>query len=144
MYKDIIIINKMNYKIKISCTSKDELCYNGKKITKYINLKQLINEINETDYIEKLILLHKNKHGLTIKSLEFLCNREISHFEFQIFIKKMKNIGFNSKLDTLIQLIKQNEIIYNYKFETITKKPISERKHKPNTSTYSTHTIYKK
>ena len=41
-----------NYKIKISCTKKEDLCYNNEKltITNY-NKQNLENLINNTDYI---------------------------------------------------------------------------------------------
>jgi len=137
-----------NYKIKISCTSKDELCYNNKKISiKNYNKLKLEEFINKND-IYKLLILHKkiNSSNFTTKTLEFLCNfdKEMSEDDFQLFIKYMIDIGFNSKHNTIIQFIdnKRNEPIYTYNFQTITK--TNNKNKMPNNSTYSTQILYKK
>ena len=143
-----------NYKIKISCTSKDDLCYNNKKISvknyNKLNLEQLIND---TDYIEKTLILYKkhNNKLITTKSLEFLCkcDNEISDIDFQTFIEKMINIGFSSNNNTTIHLIKINnnklsEPIYIYTFQSITKKIIKKTENKPNNSTYYANILYTK
>jgi len=55
-----------NYKIKISCTKKEDLCYNNEKltITNY-NKQNLENLINNTDYIEKSLFLYKKMIFIT-------------------------------------------------------------------------------
>lgn len=145
-----------NYKIKISCTKKEDLCYNNEKltITNY-NKQNLENLINNTDYIEKSLFLYKTikikSKYIRTTSLEFICkcDNEISDIDFETFIKDMKNIGFSSNTKNTIHLIKingnnQNETIFTYKFESITKKKIIKKKHNPNRSTYHTQMLYTK
>ena len=115
------------YKIKIACTSEDELCYNNKKISKKnynkLNFEELMNNI---DYIETALILYKKilYKKFTTKSLEFMCKREISEDEFKTFIESMKKIGFESNNDNTIHLIKINDnkpseqiFIYNFQSE---------------------------
>ena len=138
-----------NYKIKIACTSEDELCYNNKKISKKnynkINFEDLMNK---TDYIETALILYKNFENFTTKSLEFMCKREISELEFKEFIVSMKKIGFESKNKNTIKLIKinknkLNELILTYNFQLETKEPNKEYIFKKNKSSYSTQFLYK-
>jgi hypothetical protein len=118
-----------NYKIKIECTTKDDLCYKKNKISnKNYNRPNFEELINNTDYIETALILHIKKYYIkkkfTTKSLEFMCKREISEDEFQTFIKNMKEIGFESNKDNTIHLIKINDnkpskqiFIYNFQSE---------------------------
>jgi len=137
-----------NYKIKILCTSKDELCYNNKKISiKNYNKLKLEELINKNNIYKLLILYKKNKQNFTTKTLEFLCNEEMTEDNFQTFIKDMIDIGFSSKYNTVIQFIdnnKPNEPIYTYKFQSITKTNKKYKNKIPNNSTYYTQFLYKK
>jgi len=150
-----------NYKIKISCTKKEDLCYNNEQLTKTnYNKQNLENLINNTDYIEKSLFLYKTikikskkieSKKIESKSLEFICkcDNEISDIDFETFIKDMQNIGFSSNPNNTIHLIKingnnQNETIFTYKIESITKKKIIKKKHYPNRSTYHTQMLYTK
>jgi hypothetical protein len=137
-----------NYKIKISCTTKDELCYNNKKISnKNYNRPNFEELINNTDYIETALILYKKVKKFTTKSLEFMCKREILEDEFKTFIKDMKDIGFKSNNYNIIKLIKinkPNELILTYNFQLETKEPNEEYIFKKNKSTYSTQFLYKK
>ena len=141
-----------NYKIKIACTSFNELCYNNEKISiKNYNQLNFEHLINNNDYIKEALILYKNLNGTTFvtKSLEFLCkcDYELSEVDFQNFIKNLKNIGFSSYYDTTIHLIqndKPNKYIFTYNFESLTKKKIKKLKMKPNNSTYTTQILYKK
>jgi len=146
-----------NYKIKISCTSKEELSCNNKKISKKnynkLNLERLINT---TDYIEKAVLLYKNYKTynnvyITTKSLEFICkcNNEISAIDFETFIKEMQTIGFIASVFNTIHLIKintdkQEETILKYRFKSITEEEIKPRIRSENKSSYRTQTLYSK
>jgi hypothetical protein len=129
-----IPIKKNNYKIKIECTSKDELCYNNEEISININnnlkLKELIdntNYINGFKYID-----------LKTKSLEFFCKSEILDIDFKFilknFIKDMQKNGFFSNKDIHIDLICNENIISKYNFQSIIKIPIY---------IYSTQCLYK-
>ena len=138
-----------DYKIKIACTSLDELCYDNKIINKKNYNKCKLEElINNYDNINKLLILYKkmNNKNITTKTLEFGCNNEISEINFLNFIQDMKNIGFNSKQDTSIHFIytQTNESIYKYKFQSI--EPIYKFKinKKKNRSNYNTQILYTK
>jgi len=146
-----------NYKIKISCTSKEQMSYNNKKISKKnynkLNLERLINT---TDYIKKALLLYKNYKtynnvNITTKSLEFICkcNNEISAIDFETFIKEMQTIGFIASKFNTIHLIKiytdkPEETILKYRFQSITKEKIKTRIRSENKSSYSIQTLYSK
>jgi len=142
----------MSYKIKISCTSFQELCYNGKKISiKNYNQSNLEPLIINTDYINNALILYKiikkRCHSITTKTLEFICNKEISDIEFKCFIQNMKDIGFNSKYDTNIQFIKLDNIhvpMLIYRFTTMTPPKKIKIKQLKNRSTYATQLLYTK
>ena len=71
------------YKIKIDCTSINNLSFDNKKINKkqYFKIHNLLNP-NIFEYIDSIIILHKKFKNITIKTLEFLCNRELDLVEF--------------------------------------------------------------
>ena len=159
----------MSYKIKISCTSKKELCYNNNKISKpnskkksekdYDKLKQLVNNHNN---ITSSLILYKKFENFTTKTLEFLCNKEITEDDFKDFIKNMHDIGFISVCNTKITFVKldkpNNESgnkrvirlikkpILTYLFQSITKIEEEEEKEirRKNNSTYHTQILYTK
>jgi hypothetical protein len=126
----------MSYKIRINCTNKKELCFNGEKIN-----KELYYDINNKllpmyiDYIDKIAILHKTTNSFTtaksftIKTLEIICNREIDEMEFNEFIIILKSAGFYCEIDetknkqsgSKIQFIKSTEPsnpIFYYDFTT--------------------------
>ena len=59
----------------------------------------------------------------------------------------MQLLGFVSNLNSKIQFIhkktNKNEILYEYKFQTITKQKVKEIKPRPNISTYNHMSLYK-
>lgn len=108
-------------KIRISCTTQDELQINNKKI----NMKNYSNYVNNKfdDYIIKVFLLQKfkfvnDKTSYIKKSLEFICSRDITEEEFQLFIANLKKLGFVSKKENhRIQYINNEGIVmFNYNF----------------------------
>lgn len=108
-------------KIRISCTTQDELQINNKKI----NMKNYSNYVNNKfeDYIIKVFLLQKfkflnNKTSYIKKSLEFICSRDITEEEFQLFIANLKKLGFATKKENhLIQYINSEGIVmFNYSY----------------------------
>ena len=124
----------MSYKIKISCTSKKELCYNNNKISKpnsekdydklKYELKQLVNNHNN---ITSSLILYKKFENFTTKTLEFLCNKEITEDDFKDFIKNMHDIGFISVCNTkiiFVKLDKPNNESANKRVIRLIKKPI--------------------
>jgi len=136
------------YKIKINCTSKDDLSFDNKKINKkQYNKIHSILQPNNFEYIDSIVILHKKfiKKGFITKTIEFFCNKELSLITFLDFIQKLKDCGFNSDDDTPIQYIniKTNNNIFNYKFNTgITEKEV--RKNKKNKSRYFLEKLYNK
>lgn len=142
------------YKIKISCTHKEQLNYNNSKINEknsnlIFELKQLINNY---DYIDNVYILNKKKEKKnTLKTLEFSCNNVISNNDFELLIKNMHIIGFKSNKNTInfykIDIDNKNKhiIIYSYYFTDIKEKyikpPISSYKNK---YIYYTQIIHKK
>ena len=108
-------------KIRLSCTTQDELQINNKKI----NMKNYSNYVNNKfeDYIIKVFLLQKfkflnNKTSYIKKSLEFICSRDITEEEFQLFIANLKKLGFATKKENhLIQYINGEGIVmFNYNY----------------------------
>ena len=160
----------ITYKIKILCTSEGELSHNNNPIcnpkSKKISendydklIDQLKKLVNNNNYINSALILHKKFDNFKIKTLEFLCNNEIIDDDFKCFIQNMHDIGFYSKYDTKIEFLKLvtetiNESvnksvtrIHNYKFQSKTKKIEKEHKNKnknKNKSTYHTEILYKK
>ena len=123
----MMFIHYIMYKIRIMCTDPNELAFNGKKIKQksYNNIHNKLQPDN-IDYIDAIIILYITYYPefFTNKSLEFLCNKEISEYQFKEFIQKMKEIGFSSKKKSSIQFIdNEGNSIYNYDFNSC--KPIS-------------------
>jgi hypothetical protein len=111
-------------KIKINCTTQEELQINNKKINlkNYNNLNQ---KPDNFEFVSKIYLLQKykfinNKTTYIRKSLEFICNREITEEEFSLFIENLKKIGFMTKKEDLKVRYIDNEgkIVFNYNFNT--------------------------
>ena len=134
------------YKITIVSTSLLDLCYENASVEKLIT---------KFDYIEKAIIVYKtyiNEYDKSEEkqvSLEFMCRcaNEITETQFKNFIETMRSSGFYSANNRTISLIKINasyEIIYNYKFESLTKEKIKERIKKKNKSIYHTQILYAK
>ena len=149
-----------NYKIKIDCTRNGELSYNNEEFPGEIYNKLNYDKLIHTDFSDKTLLIHKalilyktltRKNNITIetKSLEFICNNEISIIDFETFIKAMQTLGFSSNIHNTIHLIrrqtnKPDETILNYRFQSITQKEIHPVRRHKNKSTYSTQFLYKK
>ena len=149
-----------NYKIRISCTSNGDLSYNNEEFPGEIYNKINYDKLIHTDFSDKTLIIHKalilhktitRKDNKTIKtkSLEFICNNEISIIDFETFIKAMQTFGFSSNNHNTIQLIKTrtnkpHETILNYRFQSITQKKIHPLRRHKNKSTYSTQYLYKK
>jgi len=133
-----------NYKIKISCTNEEDLNYKKEKCTKKIILDDEFKLLMENNkYIEKGLFLHKTQEKFTTKTLEFLCNNEISEEDFKTFIQDMKNIGFSSKNDnhriSFINVDNPHNPIYSCYFVSLE----NCKKKKKNGSCYATELLYK-
>jgi hypothetical protein len=111
-------------KIKINCTTQEELQINNKKIN-LKNYNKLDDKPDKFEYISKIFLLQKykfidNKTTYIRKSLEFICNKDITEEEFINFIENLKKIGFMTKKDNLkIRYIdNEGKVVFNYNFNT--------------------------
>lgn len=149
-----------NYKIRISCTSNGDLSYNNEEFPGEIYNKLSYDKLIHTDFGDKTLIIHKalilhktitrkDNKPIKTKSLEFICNNEISIIDFETFIKAMQTFGFSSNDRNTIQLIKTrtnkpHETILNYRFQSITQKKIPPVRRHKNNSTYSTQFLYKK
>jgi hypothetical protein len=111
------------YKIRINCTTQQDLTINNKKI----NQKNFIISKNDIDeYITKIAILYednfhmKDDISFINKTIEFYCNREINENEFKDFIIKLRKLGFvSNKKHPKIQFINNyGNIIYNYNYNT--------------------------
>jgi hypothetical protein len=137
----------MDYKIKMYCTDMSQLMFNNTKIDKNLMKKLNIDSLNINNNIKEVYILKKynNKNSkMCIKSLEIICNF-LSETDFILFITHMQLLGFVSNLNSKIQFIYKNtnEIMYEYKFQTITKQQVKEIKPRPNISTYNHMSLYK-
>ena len=129
------------YKIKISCTTKDEFSFYNKKINQKTYKKMdTILQVNAICYINSIgILYKKNKDcQVTTKTLEFIFNKELNETEFLDFINKLKACNFKSKIDTKIRLINiiTNEVKFCYKYNSCIFIKDKIKKHKKNNSNY--------
>lgn len=145
----MMFIHYIMYKIRIMCTDLNELAFNGKKINQksYNNIHNKLQPDN-IDYIDTIIILYIKYYSelFTNKSLEFLCNKEISEYQFKEFIQKMKEIGFSSNKKGSIQFIDihdKGNIIYNYDFNSCNPIPIKVNPRKKN-KFYSQQYLYKR
>ena len=117
-----------------------------KKITKesYNNIHNNLQPDN-IDYIDAIIILYITYYSefFTNKSLEFLCNKEISEYQFKEFIQKMKEIGFSSKKGIIQFIDHKGNIMYNYEFNSCKAIPIKVNPRKKN-KLYSQQYLYKR
>ena len=150
--------NTRNYIIKMSCTSKDELSCNNKKISiKNYNKLDLEKLIDATNYIEKALILYKKKQktNFTTKTLEFICKGCANEYiiDLKPLIKEMQAIGYSSSANTFIYLIeinnntidKKHKAILKYEFQSITEVSLEENiERSENKSSYHAQILYSK
>ena len=134
------------YKIKIYCTSQEQLLLNDEPIS-IIN-KDDINNCLLPDYddnINEICILYKRikKNNYTIKSLEIFYNSCITEDEFISYIKYMHYVGFSSQQNYIEFINTQtNEIIYKYDFVNILPQEIDNVRRNVNKSVYTKSRIY--
>jgi hypothetical protein len=121
------------YKITICCEYNGEqlMSFNGKSIDTKKNptIRRDIYKYlkpNRISFIKNINILHKDfveettkeYRTVSVKKIEFVCNREINEFQFKWFINYLKFIGFESYSDTnTIKFIEDGEIVFNYNFD---------------------------
>ena len=145
------IIIDMLYKIKIFCTNINELSFTGCRINRsnYDNIIYILNP-EEDDFINKIIILYKysKRHDIenfVVKSLEIICNTELTENQFIEYIEKMHDCGFESKNNVTVEFIniEDNKTIYKYSFNSMEPVRIIPRNGQyKNNSSYTVSTIY--
>jgi hypothetical protein len=112
----------MVYKIRINCTTQQDLTIDSKKIN-----KQTIKSVMFEDYINKVYILyednfHSNDKNFINKTLEFYTDKLLTEEEFKDFINNLKFRGFISKRkEPKIQMFDDDgDIIYNYDYNNAT------------------------
>lgn len=138
------LLSQHMYKIKINCTSEDQLSFENSKISKQM-CQHLLSKL-QLDNVESIILLHKtNCNSFVSKTLEFICSKEINEEQFIAFIHNMQRAGFVSKTNSKIQFIDNDgNIIFNYRFNTCLPALLKMKKRRKNKSRYSLQFLYKK
>lgn len=115
----IIDIIMVKYIIKINCTGKKDLTFNGIAIrVAKKNLHQSPPDITLGyiscifPYIKELKILYKTLNKRTIKRLEFYCENEtdLSDEDFIHLIEVLKRLGFASENDMKISYCKIDKI----------------------------------
>ena len=124
------------YKISICCECNGEqlLTFNDEPIDtkKYPNIrKDICNFLqpNLVKFMNNVNILHKDcveeteteYKTISVKNIEFVCNRAVNKHEFEWFIYYLKMCGFNtcSDINTIILRSSDGEIIYNYNFKHV-------------------------
>lgn len=163
----IIDIIMVKYIIKINCTGKKDLTFNGIAIrVAKKNLHQSPPDITLGyiscifPYIKELKIVYKKFDKITIKRLEFYCENEtdLSDEDFIHLIEVLKRLGFASENDVKISYCKidkyingknvmreKHEEILAYTFTSLVKivrVKRKNRKRKPERSIYTTKLLY--
>lgn len=142
------------FKIKINCTTIDDLSFYGKKISKQ-NYNKIVNSLItiEDEELERIQIVYKHYKKTTTKALEIFIKINIEFCDSELvllihkIISKMKASGFYSKNNKIIQLIdiKTNTCVLYYTFTTVIKIDKNDTiTYKKNKSHYSTYILYKK
>ena len=142
------------YKIKIGCTSEDELSIKSKRVSKstvnHSVFSQMVSHLNRNciDFVDSdnIVLLYKtisivNNKGeefeFMTKTLVFECKREIDECEFKNFIIIIKSLGFSSDCGTSIRFYDNMNSLYEYNFNTEEAIAKSTDTHNKNRSRYN-------
>lgn len=151
----------IQYKCKCKCTSIEQLAFKGRKINNKIAYDAIVSDLqpDNIEYIQQIQIVTKEiremRRGIvspfTLKTIEFLLNRELNELEFVDFIHKLKSIGFSSSIENNpIQFINTSTlpitIMFDYNFSTeVANEPdIHRRRSGRNNSSYNTCEIYKR
>lgn len=160
----IIDIIMVKYIIKINCTGKKDLTFNGIAIrVARKNLHQSPPDITLGyiscifPYIKELKIVYKRLNTITIKRLEFYCENEtdLSEEEFVHFIEVLKRLGFASERDVKISYCKivrymddnnvmrdKHDEILAYTLTSLIKIEDSKKPRRRNRSKYFTRVLY--
>ena len=149
----------IQYKCKCNCTSIEQLAFKGRKINNKIAYDAIVSDLQPDNiaFIQQIQIVTKKitvrRMGIeipfTLKTIEFLLNRELNELEFVEFIHKLKDVGFSSSIENNpIQFINMSTlpitIMFDYNFSTeIANEPDIHRRRR-NNSSYNTYEIYKR
>ena len=152
----------IQYKCKCNCTSIEQLNFNGRDICKKRIQNEIIHDLqpDNIEYIQQIQIVTKKitvrrmgiERPFTLKTIEFLLDRELDELEFVEFIHKLKSVGFNSSIENSpIQFINTSTlpitIMFDYNFTTdVANEPEIHRRRRSgkNRSSYKTLEIYKR
>ena len=154
----------IQYKCKCNCTSIEQLAFKGRKINNKIAYDAIVSDLqpDNIEYIQKIQIVTKEiremRRGIempfTLKTIEFLLNRELDELEFVEFIHKLKSVGFSSSIENNpIQFINMSTlpitIMFDYDFSTeVANEPEIHRRRSgrsgQNNFSYNTVEIYKR
>jgi hypothetical protein len=79
--------------------------------------------------MKNINILHKDSieettydyRTLSVKKIEFVCDREITRKQFVWFIRYLKTIGFEScSYTNTVKFVENGKIIFNYNFNDVT------------------------
>jgi len=121
----LIVPNQLpqdEYRIKIPCTREGELTFKNKQINKNTQIPEIIKNIDfiNPNNIRLIIKTNKEKNIEEIKTLEFMCTRELNDRDILYFIYVMKKNGFKSTKNVYFKYCKNHhENIIKYKFTTL-------------------------
>ena len=123
----------IQYKCKCKCTSIEQLAFKGRKINNKIAYDAIVSDLqpDNIEFIQQIQIVTKEirelrrgrKSPFTLKTIEFLLNRELDELEFVEFIHKLKDVGFSSSIENSpIQFINTSTlpitIMFDYNFST--------------------------
>ena len=155
----------IQYKCKCNCTSIEQLAFKGRKINNKIAYDAIVSDLQPDNitFIQQIQIVTKKitvrRMGIempfTLKTIEFLLNRELNELEFVEFIHKLKSVGFSSSIENNpIQFINTSTlpitIMFDYNFSTeIANEPDIHRRRRSgrsgqNNFSYNTVEIYKR
>ena len=152
----------IQYKCKCKCTSIEQLAFKGCKINNKREYDAIVSDLqpDNIEFIQQIQIVTKEirvrRMGIaspfTLKTIEFLLNRELNELEFVEFIHKLKDVGFSSSIENNpIQFINTSTlpitIMFDYNFSNeIANEPEIHRRRRNgrNNSSYNTVEIYKR
>ena len=154
----------IQYKCKCNCTSIEQLAFKGRKINNKIAYDAIVSDLQPDNitFIQQIQIVTKKitvrRMGIempfTLKTIEFLLNRELDELEFVEFIHKLKSVGFSSSIENNpIQFINMSTlpitIMFDYDFSTeVANEPEIHRRRSgrsgQNNFSYNTVEIYKR
>lgn len=147
----------IQYKCKCNCTHIEQLSFKGRKINNKIAYDAIVSDLHpdNIEYIQQVQIVTKQiskmirgrESPFTLKTIEFLLNRELDELEFVEFIHKLKDVGFSSSIENNpIQFINTSTlpitIMFDYNFSTeIANEPDIHRRRRSGQNNYSYNTV---